>query len=238
MKLNKFIIIVPFYNVEEWIEKCIKSIILQNYKNFVCVIVDDVSNDNSSKIVENIVKQDDRFIFIKNKNKKYALQNIVDGIEIAKPNEEDIIVTLDGDDWFASKKVLDILNEKYQKDILMTYGSYIQYPNFENGKFSKKIPDYIIENNLFRESEWMSSHLRTFKYKLWNKIDDKDLRDEYQNYFKVSWDMAFMFPMLEMSNKKFKYFYKYSLVKILIPSFPTKKQKLLDVLLQINTKQE
>ena len=48
----------------------------------------------------------------------------------------------------------------------------------------------------------MSSHLRTFKYKLWNKIDNKDLRDEQQNYFKVSWDMAFMFPMLEMSNKK------------------------------------
>lgn len=103
-----------------------------------------------------------------------ALKNIYDGINTSEPKNEDVIVTLDGDDWFASKDALKILNREYIKeDCWLTYGSYIEYPTKNRGKFAKKIPQQVIHSGTFRQHEWCSSHLRTFKYHLWRKIKKK-----------------------------------------------------------------
>ena len=48
---NNFKIIIPFYNVEKWIKNCIKSIQLQNHENFQCVLIDDISDDNSYRML-------------------------------------------------------------------------------------------------------------------------------------------------------------------------------------------
>ena len=55
-------------------------------------------------------------------------------------------------------------------DCLVTYGSYIEYPANERGKFSKQVPDFVVEKKIFRKCIWMTSHLRTFKYKLWKNV--------------------------------------------------------------------
>ena len=49
---NKFIIIVPFYNVEKWIKYNIRSVKKQNYSNYKCILVNDISTDKSAEIVE------------------------------------------------------------------------------------------------------------------------------------------------------------------------------------------
>jgi glycosyltransferase involved in cell wall biosynthesis len=197
---NHFKIVTPFYNVEKWIGVCIKSIKAQKYKNFQCILIDDISKDGTSDVVRKEIEGDSRFVFVENKEKKLALKNIYDGIEMLNPKQEDIIVTLDGDDWFASPDVLDILNDTYnQKDCFLTYGSYAEFPSGRKGKFARQVPESIIENSSYRTSQWMTSHLRTFKYKLWDKIEKEDLLDQEGNFYKMTWDLAFMFPMLEMS---------------------------------------
>ena len=45
---------------------------------------------------------------------------------------------------------------------------------------------------------------KTFKYKLYKKIDHNDLKDKENNYFKSATDLALMYPMIEMSNGRFK----------------------------------
>lgn len=201
-----FKIIIPLYNVEKWIKKCIRSVKLQEYKNFQCILIDDISTDNSKSIIENEIKDDNRFHLITNIEKGYALKNIFNGINYSNPNDNDIILTIDGDDWLASKNVLDVLIKYYeQDDCLMTYGSYIEYPNGNVGKFSKQIPNHVIDNNLYRNYEWSSSHLRTCKYLLWNKIDKKDFLDSNGQFYKITCDLAIMFPMLEMAGHKAKY---------------------------------
>ena len=145
-------------------------------------------------------------MFVRNSIKKLALRNIYEGIELLKPSPEDIIITLDGDDFLFGTDVLQKLNKIYnEKQCWITYGSYAEYPSKMRGKFSRKIPDEIVEKNLFRESVWMSSHLRTFKYKLWNKIRKEDLLMSNGEFCNGAWDMAFMFPMLEMSGFKSHY---------------------------------
>lgn len=204
--MNRFIIVIPFYNVEQWIKTCLSSVKKQIYTNYVCIVTDDISTDKSSNIVQNYIKSDDRFIFIKNTEKKYALKNIYDSILIANPADEDIIVTLDGDDWFENENVLSVLNSYYQNnDCLMTYGSYREFPSNLIGKYSKQIPQVIIDNNSYRNYEWCSSHLRSFKYKLWKRIDKNDLLDTDGKFYRMAGDLSFMFPMLEMAGNRAKY---------------------------------
>lgn len=203
---NHFKIIIPLYNVSEWISKCIGSVISQEYRNFECIIIDDISTDNSAEIIKELIKDDDRFTFIENKEKCFALKNIYEGIKMSSPSKEDVIVTLDGDDWFASTKVLSILNSVYKMNkCWLTYGSYIDYPNGNKGVFARQVPYQIVKENSFRQHEWCFSHLRTFKYHLWEKIKREDLLDQDGNFYKMTWDLAFMFPMLEMAGEKTQY---------------------------------
>jgi len=203
---NHFKIIVPLYNVEKWIKMTIRSLKLQSYKNFQCILVDDCSTDSSVEIIRKEIAEDPKFLLIENKDKKLALKNIYEAIVAATPANEDIIITLDGDDWLAAKNTLEILNNKYKEDdCWITYGSYIEYPSKVRGKFSRQIPKEIIDSNSFRESEWMSSHLRTFKYKLWKMIKKEDFLEDDGRFCDGAWDMIFMFPMLEMAGHKSAY---------------------------------
>ena len=61
-------VIIPVYNVENYLEKCIKSITNQTYKNLEIVIVDDGSTDSSSKICDELGKRDSRLKIIHKSN--------------------------------------------------------------------------------------------------------------------------------------------------------------------------
>ena len=203
---NHFKIIIPFYNVEKWIGLTIKSVKAQKYTNFQCIVINDISTDNSEEVVNNVIKGDSRFVLINNKEKAYALKNIYDAIEYSNPSSEDIIITLDGDDWLASADVLSYLSDFYDKEkCWLTYGSYAEYPSGIKGKFARQIPEDIIRASSYRTSQWMTSHLRTFKYHLWNNIDVEDMKDESGKFYQMTWDLSFMFPMLEMSGNKHRY---------------------------------
>tara|TARA_R100000908_G_scaffold3847_1_gene1856 strand:+ start:3041 stop:3790 length:750 start_codon:yes stop_codon:yes gene_type:complete len=204
---NHFKVIIPLYNVEDWIAKTIKSVQLQNYDNYECILVDDISTDKTSEVIKAAIAGDDRFKLVTNTEKSYALKNIHDTIQELNPDDQDIILTLDGDDWLASRHVLSKINEVYNESgCWMTYGSYVEHPSNVKGQFSRQIPKSIIYSNAYRESPWCSSHLRTFKCGLWRKINKKDLiNDETGRFVKAAWDLAFMFPMLEMSGEKAVY---------------------------------
>lgn len=203
MRIN---IITPFYNVEKWISKNIEMLKQQTHTDFRCVLVDDLSTDKSFDVCRDIINNDQRFILIKNKEKKYALKNIIDSINILGLSDEEIIVTIDGDDWLYDKFVLEKVNKIYEiKKILLTYGNYLNYPTNTLGHCSP-YPKHVIDNNSYRQDNWRASHLRTFKYKLWKNIKQEDFLDEEAKFLDVTWDLAFMFPMLEMSGGKFHCF--------------------------------
>jgi hypothetical protein len=122
------------------------------------------------------------------------------GIEKSKCKDADIILLLDGDDWFFSVDVLSHLNSVYQdKNLLLTYGDYIHSDNGQRGlnkEITGDIKDY--RKNMMG---WCTSHLRTFQYKLWRHIEDEDLRDKNNKYYAMSWDLAIILPMVEMAGK-------------------------------------
>ena len=62
-------IVVPIYNVEDYLIDCLESILKQTYQNFEVVMVDDGSTDNSGSIARKYSDNDSRFILIEQKNK-------------------------------------------------------------------------------------------------------------------------------------------------------------------------
>ena len=198
-----FKIIVPMFNVENWVESAIKSVLQQTYKNFECIIIDDISTDNSVEVVKKIINSDNRFTLITNKEKKFALRNIVETIDFSSPSDEDVIILLDGDDWLANEGVLELIKNTYeQQKCLLTYGNHINYPDGVPYWRLFQYPQDVIENNSYRDFRFLASHLRTFKYKLWKRINKNDLKDNDETYFKMAWDLAIMFPMLEMAAER------------------------------------
>jgi len=203
---NHFKIVIPMYNVEKWVETTVKSVKGQNYDNFHCIIIDDISTDNTVNIVSSLIEDDDRFTLIINKEKKYAMQNIYEGTNATNPKPDDIIINLDGDDWLAHRGVLERLNEVYNSgDVLATYGNHTNYPDGEPPFPIFPYPEEVVKNNLYRQFRYLGSHLRSYKYKVFNSIDINDFKDEDGNWIKMTADVAIMIPICELARERAKF---------------------------------
>ena len=201
-----FKIIVPAYNAEKWAKTLVKSVKNQEYSNFECYIGDDISTDSTLKRFKKYVGDDSRFTIVANTEKKYALKNIHDLILESNPKPEDVLVILDGDDWFTTRYVLSKLDQYYtSKDCNLTYGSFVECPLGEIGKEASEYPEDVVKNNAYRLDTWRASHLKTFKFKLWKKINVDDLKDATGDFYEMSYDQAMMLPMLEMAGEKALY---------------------------------
>jgi glycosyltransferase involved in cell wall biosynthesis len=167
----KFHIITAMYNVDKWIVENIELLKSQSYTDFQVILIDDISTDATVEKATKAIDGDPRFILVINQEKKFKTRNVVDGIAFAKPNKEDVILLVDGDDKLAHKDVLQTLKNTYDNtDCWMTYGSYVD----SNGLRSKKSIPYkksVISQNSFRKNPWLASHLKTFKYKLWQQLN-------------------------------------------------------------------
>tara|TARA_A100001015_G_scaffold314383_1_gene423721 strand:+ start:454 stop:966 length:513 start_codon:yes stop_codon:yes gene_type:complete len=120
---------------------------------------------------------------------------------------EDIIISIDGDDELYNCNVFSTLDKYYKdKNVWMTFGSFLRKNHLNELNEGIKCDgiDFtdIIKNNNFRKT-WIYSHLKTYKYKLFKKIKNKDLKINGK-YVKAAQDMAVMYPMIEMSGGKFK----------------------------------
>lgn len=90
-------VIVPVYNVEKYLDRCVKSIINQTYSNLEIILVDDGSSDNSPKICDEYAKTDDRIKVIHKENGGVcSARNI--GLEHCKG---EYVGFVDSDDWLA-----------------------------------------------------------------------------------------------------------------------------------------
>lgn len=116
-------IIVPVYNIEKYIEKCIRSIISQTYQNLEIILVDDGSTDKSGKICDKYAQIDTRIFVIHKKNEGLSdARN--SGLEVCKGR---YIGFIDGDDWIANDmyEFLHRTLTEYQADIAVC-GHYIE----------------------------------------------------------------------------------------------------------------
>lgn len=104
-------VIVPVYNTEDYLEKCITSIISQTYKNLEIIIIDDGSTDSSSKICDELSKTDNRIIVIHQKNKGVSEARNT-ALEIS---HGDLIAFIDSDDYIDNN-YFEILTKTMEQE--------------------------------------------------------------------------------------------------------------------------
>lgn len=198
-----FRIVIVGWKAEPYIERCLNSVLMQTIQDWTACVVLDPTEDRTTELAESFVTTNPRFNVISNSTRMYAIPNIIQSINEQRPSDDDIIVTLDGDDWFSGSNTLEIVKRYYDRnpELLVTHGSWIPYPNpranTNNGPYTAD--DW---SKGIRQVPWKASHLRTFKYKVWKHIKDEDLRGIDGEYFKVAWDLAIIFPMMEMAGQQ------------------------------------
>ena len=96
---DKITAIIPVYNVENYLERCLKSILYNTYTNLEIICVNDGSTDNSKKILEDYSKRDKRVVVINKKNAGVSSARNA-GIKIATG---EYIAFVDSDDWIHEK---------------------------------------------------------------------------------------------------------------------------------------
>ena len=166
----KMHLVIAMYNAAHAVERNIAVIKSQTFTNFQCILIDDISTDDTVALTRKAIDGDERFRLIVNEEKKYKTRNVVEGIEMAGADDEDVIVLLDGDDELASENALQIVADTYARDdCWMTYGSYV-HPDGSHATINRPYDEKVIRRNTFRKVRWLASHLKTFKYKLWKQL--------------------------------------------------------------------
>ena len=134
MENIKLSIIVPVYNVEKYVNRCIDSILTQNYKNIELILIDDGSVDKSGTICDSY-KNDSRVkIFHQQNQGVSSARNL--GIEASTG---DYLLFLDADDWLVDNALPKIVYNSNDADLVM-FGAY-NYIELENNnyKLSKRV---------------------------------------------------------------------------------------------------
>lgn len=137
-----FYVLVPVYNVEEYIGECVDSVLTQTYQNFRLILVDDGSPDNCGKICDEYAEKDSRIYVIHKKNgglisaRRAAINYVKENFEC----DESFFVFLDSDD---SLKItaLEVLNST----ILHNKCDMVVY-SLDRIRLGKKLIDSIATN--------------------------------------------------------------------------------------------
>jgi glycosyltransferase involved in cell wall biosynthesis len=192
-------IIVNCGPAEEYVAKCLFSIRSQSSSNWQAYVTIDPWGDRTLQEALLAREGDPRIHIHQNTTRQYSMLNLIQAIHRSGAHREDVIVILDGDDWFATGNALGIIQRTYATfDCWMTYGSWVSDQPAMYGQW----PAYPEETTDFRNSEWRGTAVRTWKRWLWDLINDRDFRDAKGRYFRVTEDRASILPMLEMSGTR------------------------------------
>jgi glycosyltransferase involved in cell wall biosynthesis len=194
------VIVITSYNNKNWVYKNLISVLKQDYSNYRVIYIDDASTDGTADEVKQLMQaqsQESRVTLIENQVRRGGLYNLYHAVSSCA--DEEIILSLDGDDWLANCWVLKTLNEVYStKNVWLTHGTLIEYPKYALG-WSIPIPESVTKSNAFRTYR-CPSHLKTYYAWLFKKIRVEDLQYNGE-FFQMTWDQAIMFPMMEMAGK-------------------------------------
>lgn len=167
--MKKVSIIIPVYNSEKYISKCLDSVINQTYKNIEILVINDGSKDNSINILREYEKKDSRIIVIDKENEGVAKTR---NMGIKKATGE-YIMFIDNDDYIDADYVESFINSALLNDADIVIGGFKRV-NIVNGKilYKEKVVDkeymkYKIITpwaRIFKKSFLIKNNIEYFSY--------------------------------------------------------------------------
>lgn len=150
MEKYKISVIVPVYNVENYLERCVQSVFNQTYSNWECILIDDGSPDNCPRLCDEYARVEKRVKVVHQNNGGLAVARN-SGIKIATG---DILTFLDSDDWIEKDFLKDIV-DYWDDDLDVCLFDFIEV--FGNEK--KPVHQYKQKVIDFRRDSYYDKHV-------------------------------------------------------------------------------
>ena len=163
-------IVIPVYNVEKYLERCLESVISQTYSNLEIILVNDGSTDMSGEICNTYQKKDMRIKTIHKKNGGLSEARNT-GIDIAKG---EYISFIDSDDWVTTSYIEELYNlvKKYECDVaicsIKKTTKCKEYRNLKNREIVY-LNSEIVKQFLYQRIS-TSAYAKLFKKELWEAV--------------------------------------------------------------------
>lgn len=206
--MPKISVIVPVYNVEKYLNRCIDSILAQTFTDFELILVDDGSPDNCGKICDEYAEKDERIHVIHKENGGLSdARNVGIDWAFAKSNSE-WITFIDSDDWIHPR----YLETLY--DAVKSTGCEISICAYEETTGGNpEVDESQLEAEIVNTEDFFCEHNVNAVIavcKLYKKEDFKDIRypvgklheDEYTTY-----KILFKYEKIAFANQPLYYYY-------------------------------
>ena len=172
--MSKVSIIVPVYNGEKVVERCLNSILNQDYKDFEVIVVDDGSKDDSFKIISDIAAKDERVVAVHKENGGVSSTRNK-ALSLA---EGDYIQFLDVDDWLPFDSTKLLVREMEEKNVDLVVGDFYRVVDD-----NVSLKGSIREAGVMTRNEYADKMMVTpadFYYGvLWNKLYRRSILEKY-----------------------------------------------------------
>lgn len=171
---EKVSVIVPIYNVEPYLERCIDSILRQSYQNMEVILIDDGSTDACPVICDKYAEKYRQIQVIHKENEGLSSARNA-GLDVSTG---DLVMFVDSDDFVEAdfvEKLYYALN-KYEADVAICNFQYVD----ENGKKVIRYPDNVIQNECINNIQYWNRVFQKYGHfyvTVWNKLYRRELWD-------------------------------------------------------------
>ena len=192
-------VIVPVYNTEKYIEKCMKSILDQTYKNIELILVNDGSKQNEEAIIKKYAKYDKRIRYIRSRINRGLFLTRISGVRQASGK---YLMFVDSDDYISFDFVRLLVEEAEKEDADITFSTTVL-----NTPKEKKVINIFQNTALYqlplsgekaKKAFFEQGGTAYVWHTIWNKLYKKELWDRCLPYFEkldkhvvMTEDMAF-----------------------------------------------
>lgn len=195
-------VIVPVYKAEQYLDRCVTSIVCQTYSYLEIILVNDGSPDRCPQICNKLSKEDTRIKVIHKKNEGVTKARI-DGFNAS---EGEYVLFIDADDTLHVNAIEELLNcsQEYNADISVCQvnivydnKSVLQFRNIKNGYYSKDDIVHLLGTNFLFDTK---THSSGFPLYLWGKLFKRKLlidKLEMGIGFWYGEDMISIFPIMK-----------------------------------------
>ncbi|HHV10176.1 MAG TPA: glycosyltransferase family 2 protein [Clostridiales bacterium] len=134
-------VILPMYNAETFLPRCMESVLNQTYQNFILLIIDDGSTDESKGIINTYVQKDPRIRYVRKENEGVAIARNL-GIEIVQNTYSDSKYTyfIDADDCIALNMIETLVREAEESNaglVMCNFYYWYEYGTRKNKAFDR-----------------------------------------------------------------------------------------------------
>ena len=189
----KITVIIPVYNAESTLRRCLDSILIQTFTDFECILIDDGSKDRSGEICDEYARKDSRIkVFHKENGGVSSARNV--GLDNARG---EWVTFVDSDDWTGERLLSNLIshtNNHPNVELVISFSEYIFNNVRREENYKARMVDKANFQILFSEYD-MSWHTGPWA-KLYSKhvIDTKNLR--FSENMNIGEDAVFFYSYL------------------------------------------